>query len=149
MKKYIVFPLAALALSFAGPRLQAQTSSAQTNSPVNIAQLKASPLVTYNPNTGGNGFTTGIVTRVATPLALTATQQKSMNTALYNFFNQKGSLNKLKWSDPTSYQQQNAAMVQTLTGQLGAFLSPDQVSKFVAMKPASNRSNDPLVTVFY
>jgi hypothetical protein len=150
MKKYIFHSICFLTLFLTGHMLIAQTSQTiRPNAAINPAQLKSSPLSAYSSITGGNGFTTNITNRVATPLSLTAAQQKSMNTALYNFFNQKGGLNKLKWTDPASYQQQANTLLQTFIGQLGAFLSPDQVSKFVAMKPAGNRSNDPLVSVFY
>jgi hypothetical protein len=39
--------------------------------------------------------------------------------------------------------------VQKLVGQLGTFLSSGQVDQFVAMKPASRRTRDPLAMVFY
>src|ERR1700733_1416105 len=135
MKKYIFYSLFFLAFAMTG---RAQTA-AQTNSTVTAAQLKsaAQERLAYNSSTGGSVFTTAIVNRVAVPLSLTATQQKSMNNALYNYFNQKGSLTKLKWSDNAAYQQQANTLLQQFIGQLGAFLSPDQVSKFVAMRPAS------------
>jgi hypothetical protein len=146
MKKYIFYLFSFLVLSAAGYGQQSQTGS-----PAAPAQFKSAAQVklAYNSTTGGNVFTTGIVNRIATPLALTASQQKSANTALYNFFVEKNGLNKLKFSDPASYQQQNDALVQKLVGQLGTFLSSGQVDQFVAMKPASRRTRDPLAMVFY
>lgn len=147
MKKYISHSLFLLAFSIGGYALQAQTSQTPTTIPT-PAQLRSSPAA-YNSTTGGSSFTTGLTNHMAVPLGLTATQQKSMNSALYNFFNEKGGLTKLRWSDKIAYQQQTNSLVQKLVGQLGAFLSPDQVNKFVAMKPASSVTRDPMATIFY
>lgn len=132
-------------------RSQAQTSQTQTNWDVKTAQIKsqAQTLTPYNTNTGGNFASTAVVNRVSTPLSLTAGQSKSMNTAIYNFLNSKGALNKLKWSNPSAYRQQLAGLIQQLAENLSAFLSTDQVNQFVAMKPASARTRDPLVMIFY
>lgn len=145
MKKYIFFPILFLAFAMTGYAQKSYVPIATA------AQLKSGlqTRAAYDPSTGGNVFTTSLVGKLVTPLSLTATQQKSMNTALFNFFTQKNGFSKLRWSDQTAYQQQTNSLVQTLIGQLGAFLSPDQVSKFVAMKPASPRTQDPLVPVFY
>ncbi len=123
MKKYIFVSLCCLALLFQGYSLKAQTATIKPNAPLNPAQLKTSPLAAYNNSTGGNGFTTGIINRVSSPLSLNPTQQKSMNTALYNFLNQKGGLNKLKWSDAAAYRQQANTLLQAFILQLGTFLS--------------------------
>ncbi len=119
--------------------------------PATAAQLKSGmqARTAYDPSTGGNEFTTRIVNHLAVPLSLTATQQKSMNTALYNFFNEKGGFTKLRWSDKVAYQQQTNSLVQQFITQLGAFLTADQVSKFVAMKPASRTTSNPMVPIFY
>lgn len=150
MKKYIFHTLPLLILTVASHALQAQTQT-PTSSKTTAAQLRSNNtrLTTYNSSTGGNSFTTSITNNITVPLGLSAAQQISMNTALYNFFNAKGAFSKLRWSDQASYQQQTNTLVQKLIGQLGAFLSPDQVAKFTAMKPASAQTRDPMTIVFY
>jgi hypothetical protein len=145
MKKYISLFCFALGLALAGHAQQSPNSTVTAASLKSAAQAR----MAYNSTTGGNEFTTSLVMRVNPALALTAAQQKSLNTAFYNFFNEKGSFSKLKWSDQASYTQQVNTLVQKLITQLGTFLSSDQVNKFVAMKPASPRTSDPLVSIFY
>ena len=146
MKKYISLLSVIVMLALAG---QAQQS--QTHAPVTAEDLKlqAQTRMAYNSTTGGNEFTTNLVNHVSPALNLTTPQQKSMNMALFNYFNQKGALTKLKWSDHAAYMQQVNTLLQTFIGQLGNFLSGDQVNKFVAMKPATAQTKDPLVSVFY
>jgi hypothetical protein len=146
MKKYISLLSVSLTLAFASQAQQSQTNGTVT---AQSLKLQAQTRMAYNSTTGGNEFTTSLVTRVNPALNMTAPQQKSMNMALYNFFNQKGALAKLKWSDHAAYVQQVNSLLQTFIGQLGNFLSTDQVNKFVAMKPATAQTRDPLVSVFY
>jgi hypothetical protein len=152
MKKYIFylpfFPMLffAMLLSFKGNAQQALT-----NSTVTVAQLKSisQATVAYNSNTGGNFITSGITNRVAVPLGLAANQKTAMNTALYNFLNEKGGFTKLRLSNMAAYQQQLNSLVQQFAVTLAGFLSAGQVNQFIAMKPPSRDSRDPLVAVFY
>lgn len=146
MKKYFSFSVLLLLMLMKGHAQQTN----QVNSAAQ-AQLRAVPQAqaSYNATTGGNVLTTSITNRVAPPLGLTTDQKKSFNTALFNFFGEKNNLVKLKWSNPTSYQQQLNTLIQKLSGQLGTFLSDDQVNKFVAMKPPTAQTRDPLILVFY
>jgi predicted outer membrane protein len=146
MTKYFLFAALLLLVFLEGHAQQPNQTNSQT-----AAQIKAATQAqsAFNSKTGGNMLTTGITSRIAQPLSLSVDQKRSFNTALFNFFNDKNGFAKLKWSDRTSYQQQLNTLIQKLTGQLEAFLSPDQVNKFVSMRPASPRTNDPLIMVFY
>lgn len=146
MTKYFFFAALLLLVFLEGHAQQTNQTNSQTAAQIKSASQAQSA---YNSKTGGNMFTTGITNRVTLPLSLTPDQKRSFNSTLYNFFSDKNGFAKLKWSNPASYQQQLNSLIQKLTGQLGAFLSSGQVDKFVSMRPASPRTNDPLIMVFY
>ena len=138
MKKLSLLSAALLLVTGA---LVAQVQS-QTGATVNSGEIKSAlaQKTSYQPGTG-NALTASITGQLTPTLQLTADQQQKMNDALNNYFTAKAPYVQQRRTDPAGYSQHQTALFAQLQTNLSGFLSPGQLARFAAAKPATGSMN--------
>jgi len=138
MKKLFLLSAGLLLLTGA---LMAQVRS-QTGVTVSSGEIKSAlaQKTTYQPG-AGSALTASITGQLTPTLQLNADQQQKMNEALNNYFTAKAPFVQQRRTDPAGYGQHQTVLFAQLQTTLSAFLTPGQLARFAAAKPATSSMN--------
>lgn len=96
-----------------------------------------------------NKLSSSIMTKLTSSLVLTKLQDPKVLALVTNFLKQKSGILSLATTDKTKYASKLAELTSTLSSGLKGVLTADQFTKFLSLKPATNKADNVLSQLFY
>ncbi len=94
-------------------------------------------------------LTTSITDKLKTKLGLSAVQLPKVSSAVSTYLKAKSAILPLVQTNKAAYQTKQSSLLSNLKTSLATTLAKDQMSKFLASKPATNTSSNVLSQLFY
>ena len=96
-----------------------------------------------------SSLTSGILGKLTPALNLTPAQKPTVTTIVKDFLIEKAKVIATKKTDPTTYQSKFSKLTSGLKSKLGTALTVAQLTKFNALKPATDNPTNVLSQLFY
>jgi hypothetical protein len=96
-----------------------------------------------------SSLTSGILGKLTPALSLTPAQKPTVTTIVKDFLIEKAKVIATKKTDPTAYQSKLGKLTSGLKSKLGTALTVAQLTKFSALKPATDTPTNVLSQLFY
>jgi hypothetical protein len=106
-------------------------------------------LTSTAPQFDVNSLTSGIMGKLSSALALTATQKPKVASVITEYLSQKAQFIAKQKTSPAEYTQRQMGIFQGVKSKLAGILVKNQMNKFLGLKPATNDPANVLSQLFY
>lgn len=95
-----------------------------------------------------NNIAKGVMGKLVPGLNLVGDQAPKVNEEVISFLKKKADILSLKASNTAEYTKQQTDLFNNLKTKLGSILKPDQLKKFLSLRPAASDKSNPLTHLF-